>query len=164
MNKKFIYGIAVVKFGTATIGYIEKGSWDWGGTKPESVDVEAEQVPDAPVLTLLQKNGQISPTFNLIQLDYENLKNTLGGTLIRTGGSDECTGWMAPTSLVDLSGKWTIDFVSGQTMTIPNGTILANLGGKLTLTEVSKVECQLKIAKPEDGGSPYMITDTPAEG
>ena len=29
----------------------EKGSWDWGGQKPESVDIEAEQVPDAPVLT-----------------------------------------------------------------------------------------------------------------
>ena len=75
-NKKFIYGIAAVKKGTTLIGYIEKGSWDWGGAKPESVDVEAEQVPDAPVLTLLQKNGQVSPTFNLIQLDYENLKNT----------------------------------------------------------------------------------------
>lgn len=47
-NKNFIYGIAVVTFGAATIGWIEKGSWDWGGTKPESVDVEAEQVPDAP--------------------------------------------------------------------------------------------------------------------
>lgn len=73
-NKNFIYGIAAVKKGTMLIGYIEKGSWDWGGQKPESVDVEAEQVPDAPVLTLLQQNGRIAPTFNLIQLNYENLK------------------------------------------------------------------------------------------
>lgn len=162
MNKKFIYGIGAVKFGEAVIGYIEKGSWDWGGTKSESVDVEAEQVPDAPVLTLIQKNGQISPTFNLIQLDYENLKNVLGGELVGTSG--KYTGWKAPTSLVDLKGKWTIDFVSGQTMTIPNGTILANLGGKLTLTEVSKVECQLKVNKPEDGSAPYEINDTQQEG
>lgn len=162
-NKKFIYGIAAVKKGTTLIGYIEKGSWDWGGTKPESVDVEAEQVPDAPVLTLLQKNGQVSPTFNLIQLDYENLKNILGGELVKTGsgGNEKVTGWKAPSSLVELRDKWTIDFVSGQTMTIPNGTILANLGGKLTLTEVSKVECQLKVNKPEDGGAPYEINDTP---
>ena len=156
--KKFIYGIAAVQFAGALIGYIEKGSFDWGGTKPESVDVEAEQVPDAPVLTLLTKNGSISPTFNLIQLDYENLKAVLGGTLIGTEGS--YTGWKAPTDLVQLSGKWTIDFVSGQTMTIPNGSILANLGGKLTLTEVSKLECQLKVNKPADGGSPYEINDT----
>ena len=156
--KKFIYGIAAVYFAEALIGYIEKGSFDWGGSKPESVDVEAEQVPDAPVLTLLTKNGSISPTFNLIQLDYENLKAVLGGTLIGTEGS--YTGWKAPTDLVQLSGKWTIDFVSGQTMTIPNGIILANLGGKLTLTEVSKLECQLKLNKPADGGSPYEINDT----
>ena len=42
MDKNFKYGIASVKFGDKTIGYIEKGSWDWGGTKPESTDVEAE--------------------------------------------------------------------------------------------------------------------------
>lgn len=156
--KKFIYGIAAVQFAGALIGYIEKGSFDWGGTKPESVDVEAEQVPDAPVLTLLTKNGSISPTFNLIQLDYENLHSVLGGTLVGTEGA--YTGWKAPTDLVQLSGKWTIDFVSGQTMTIPNGSILANLGGKLTLTEVSKLECQLKVNKPADGGSPYEINDT----
>ena len=162
MNKNFIYGIAAVKFGTIVIGYIEKGSWDWGGTKPETTDVEAEQVPDAPVLTLVKKNGQISPTFNLIQLDYENLHNVLGGELV--GSEGNYTGWKAPTSLVEKIGKWTIDFVSGQTMTIPNGTILANLGGKLTLTEVSKVECQLKVNKPSDGSAPYEISNTPIEG
>lgn len=157
-NSNFIYGIAVVTFGTKTIGWIEKGSWDWGGTKPESVDVEAEQVPDAPVLTLLQKNGQVSPTFNLIQLDYKNIQAVLGGTLV--GGDDSPTGWQAPTDLVQLSGEWSIQFMSGQTMTIPNGTILANLGGKLTLTEVSKIECQLKVNKPSGGGSPYSINNT----
>lgn len=163
---KFIYGIAAVKFGEQVIGYIEKGSWDWGGTKSESTDVDAEQVPDAPVFVLMQKNGQLSPTFNLIQLDYENLYTVLGGTLVKTGEGDSATvtGWKAPTELVDIRGSWTIDFVSGQTMTIPNGLILANLGGKLTLTEVSKVECQLKIMKPDDGSAPYEINDTPEEG
>lgn len=42
-NKKFMYGIGKVRFGEKVIGYIEKGSWDWGGTKPEKTDVEAEQ-------------------------------------------------------------------------------------------------------------------------
>lgn len=157
MDKNFKYGIASVKFEDKTIGYIEKGSWDWGGTKPESTDVEAEQVPDAPVLTILTKNASISPTFNIIQLDYENIHTVLGGTLV--GSSGNYTGWKAPTSLVQLSGKWTITFVSGQTCTIPNATILANLGGKLTLTEVSKLECQLKVNKPSDGSAPYDIQD-----
>lgn len=162
MSKKFIYGIGEVLFGDFVIGYIEKGSWDWGGTKPESTDVEAEQVPDAPVLTLVTKNGSISPTFNLIQLDYENLQKVLGGTLV--GAKPNYTGWKAPTSLVEMRGKTTINFVSKQTMTIPNSTMMANLGGKLTLTEVSKLECQLKVNKPEDGSSPYEINDTVEEG
>ena len=161
MNKDFIYGIGRVKLGDFTLGYIEKGSWDWGGTKPESVDVEAEQVPDAPVLTLLTKNGSISPTFNLIQLNYENMQKVAGGSLVGTEGA--YTGWKAPTDLVEIRDSCTIDFKSGQTMTIPNATILSNLGGKLTLTEVSKMECQLKINKPADGGSPYEINNTVKE-
>ncbi len=157
-NKNFIYGIGAVKINDQVIGYIEKGSWDWGGQKPEVADVEAEQVPDAPVLSLPVKNGTISPTFNLIQLDYPNLQLVLGGTLI--GTSPNYTGWEAPTSLVDISGPVTIDFVSGQTMTIPNSLLISNLGGKLTLTEVSKIECQLKVMKPSNGGAPYKIEDT----
>lgn len=160
MNKNFIYGIAKVTFGDFVLGYIEKNSWEWGGSKPESVDIEAEQVPDAPVLTLLQKNAQVSPSFNLIQLNYENMVNILGGELV--GTKLKPTGWKAPADLVQKSGAWKIEFVSGQIMTIPNGTILANLGGKLTLTEVSKLECQLKINKPENGGAPYGIDDAPA--
>lgn len=161
-NKDFIYGIAAVKFNSKVVGYIEKGSWDWGGTKPESTDIEAEQVPEAPVLTLLQKNGQISPTFNMIQMNYENIQAMLGGTLVGSAGS--YTGWKAPTSLIELRGPWEIDFVSGQRMTIPNGTILSNLGGKLTLTEVSKIECQLKVNKPETAdAAPYEINDIPDE-
>jgi len=157
-NKNFIYGLGRLTFAGFVVGYIEKGSWDWGGTKPESVDIEAEQVPDAPVLTLAQKNGQIAPTFNIIQLNYENLQKVLGGTLV--GSAPDYTGWEAPSALVMNTGKCAIDFASGQTLTAPNATLLGNLGGKLTLTEVSKLECQLKVNKPTDGGAPYKITDT----
>lgn len=156
-----MYGIAEVKFGEKTVGYIEKGSFDWGGSKPESTDIEAEQVPDAPVLSLAQKNGQISPTFNLIQLDYETLQAMLGGELV--GSTGNYTGWKAPTSLIQISGAWTIKLVSGQTVSIPNGMIMANLGGKLTMTEVSKLECQLKVLKPSDGSAPYEINDSAEE-
>ena len=156
--KKFIYGLGAVKYKSVLLGYIEKGSFDWGGQKGESTDVEAEQVPGAPVLTLVTKNGTIAPTFNIIQLDYANLKACIGGTLV--GSESAPTGWKAPSELVELRGEVNIDFVSGQTMTIPNALLMSNLGGKLTLTEVSKLECQLKINAPEDGGAPYEINDT----
>ena len=158
MNKKdFLYGLSKMSFNSKEVGYIEKDSFDWGGTAPESVDVEAEQVPDAPVLVLAQKNGTIAPKFNMIQLNYTNLAAMLGGTATDTG-------WKAPTDLVQLTGPCTIDTPSGKRISIPNAMLLANLDGKLTLKEVSKVACQLTVMKPADGSAPYEILDIPSEG
>jgi len=159
-TKKFMYGIGKVTFDGKTVGYIEKDSWEWGGEKGESVDVNAEQVPNAPVLVLQQSNGKLKPTFNLIQLDYETLQMALGGELV--GSSGAYTGWMAPTSVVQIAGKWAIDLVSGQTVTIPKGLLSANLGGKLALSEVSKLECELAVMLPDEGGAPYSVADTAA--
>ncbi len=151
-SKNFIYGIAAIYLGdmSTKIGYIEKGSWDWGGQKPEVTDVEAEQVPDAPVISIVNSNTQNNPTFNLIQLDYVNLHRFLGGRLV-TGG------WEAPSDIVRLQGRFYIEFASGQVMVIPEAAIYASMGGKLTLTEVSKIECQLEMMKPESGEKTYKI-------
>ena len=70
------------------------------------------------------------------------------------------TGWKAPTDLVELRDKCEIQLKSGQTVTIPSATLMANLGGKLTLTEVSKIECQLTVNAPDDGSAPYDVADT----
>lgn len=166
MNKKdFLYGLSKLTFNGKEVGYIEKDSFEWGGTAPESIDIEAEQVPDAPVLVLAQKNGTIAPTFNMIQLNYGNLADMLGGTVTYTGEGQNrvATGWEAPTELVQLNGACTIDTPSGKRVSIPNGMLLSNLDGKLTLTEVSKVKCTLKVMKPADGSAPYKILDIPTE-
>ena len=155
-NKDFLYGLSKMTFAGKTVGYIEKDSFEWGGKAPESVDVDAEQVPDAPVLTLVQKNSTVEPKFNMIQLNYENMAALLGG-------KSTATGWEAPTDLLQLSGECLIDTPSGKRVKIPNAVLLSNLGGKLTLTEVSKIECQLKVMKPADGTAPFSIVDIPAE-
>ena len=154
-NKDFLYGLSKMTFAGKTVGYIEKDSVEWGGKAPESVDVDAEQVPDAPVLTLVQKNSTVEPKFNMIQLNYENMAALLGG-------KSTATGWEAPTDLLQLSGECLIDTPSGKRIKIPNAVLLSNLGGKLTLTEVSKIECQLKVMKPADGTAPFSIIDIPA--
>ena len=153
-NKDFLYGLSKMTFAGKTVGYIEKDSFEWGGKAPESVDVDAEQVPDAPVLTLVQKNSTVEPKFNMIQLNYENMAALLGG-------KSTATGWEAPTDLLQLSGECLIDTPSGKRIKIPNAVLLSNLGGKLTLTEVSKIECQLKVMKPADGTAPFSIIDIP---
>lgn len=162
-NKNFMYGIGAVKYKDFIVGYIEKNSFDMGGVAPEAAKIEAEQVPGTPVLVIPQSNGSISPKFNVIQLNYANLKALLGGTLhYKAEDVSKSTpiGWTAPASAMRMSGPWELALVSGQSILIPNGTLLANLGGKLTLTETAKIETQLEVAVPEDGGQPYGVFDT----
>ena len=162
VNKNFLYGLSKLSFGTKEVGWIEKDSFDFNGKQPESVDINAEQVPDAPVLTLAQSNGTIVPKFNMIQLNYANLVLLLGGKLIKKQASDpddKAIGWEAPKDLIQLSGPWKIETPAGKKIEIANGTLVSNLGGKLSLKEVAKIECQLNVLKPEDGSAPYSIKD-----
>ena len=163
MNKNFMYGVGAVKYRDFTIGYIEKNSFDLGGVKPEAAKVEAEQVPGTPVLVIPQSNGSIAPTFNVIQLNYDNLHELLGGMLHYKSDDTEKknpVGWSAPTASMLMEGPWELALVSGQSVLIPNGTLLSNLGGKLTLTETAKIECTLELAMPENGGQPYGVFNT----
>lgn len=163
MSKKFMYGIGAVKFKGSALGYIEKNSWSNNAKKPEVAEVNAEQKPGAPVLSIPQSNGTFAPTFNLIQLDFENLLGALGGKLVYEPTDTEKKnpiGWAAPNDIVQLSGGWQIDLVSGQSIMIANGTLLAALGGQLTLTETAKIECELRVAQAEDDGEPYAVFET----
>lgn len=153
-----MYGLGAVKYKGAEVGYIAKNSFDFGGKKPEAAKIEAEQVPGAPVLVIAQTNGTIAPKFDMIQLNFESLKQLLGGTLHYSDGAQTTVvGWTAPTDAVTLSGPWELKLVSGQSVLIPNATLLSNLGGKLTLTETSKIECELELSAPaEKGVPPYL--------
>jgi len=164
-NKNFMYGVGTVKYKDFIVGYIEKNSFDLGGVKPEAAKVEAEQVPGTPVLVIPQSNGSIAPKFNVIQLNYANLHKLLGGTLHYKAGDTEKknpVGWTSPTAAMLMAGPWELALVSGQSVLIPNGTLLSNLGGKLTLTETAKIECTLEVAMPEDGSQPHGVFDTDA--
>ena len=66
-------------------------------------------------------------------------------------------GWTAPQTAILMQGPWELSLVSGQSVLIPTGTLLSNLGGKLTLTETAKIECTLEVAMPEDGSQPYGV-------
>lgn len=141
-----MYGIGAVKYKGEQVGYIAKNSFDMGGTKPESADIEAEQVPGAPVLTIPQSNGKIGPKFDMIQLNFESLKQFLGGRLHKSG--EKTVGWTAPRAALVMEGPWELALVSGQSVLIPNATLLSDLAGKLTLTETAKIEVELKVTMP----------------
>lgn len=158
-----MYGIGAVKYKDFTVGYIEKNSFDMGGKKPEAAKIEAEQVPGSPVLVIPQSNGTIAPTFNVIQLNFDNLHKLLGGSLhYKKDDTEKKTpvGWSAPSAAMQMQGPWELALVSGQSVLMPNATLLSDLGGKLTLTETAKVECSLEVAIPEGGGQPYAVFDS----
>ena len=141
-----MYGIGAVKYKNKEVGYIAKGSFDMGGTKPESTDIEAEQVPGAPVLVIPQSNGKIAPKFDMIQLNFETLHQLLGGALHKS--ADKVVGWTAPRDAMVMEGPWELALVSGQSVLIPAATLLSDLAGKLTLTETAKIEVELKVTAP----------------
>ena len=151
-----MYGIGAVKYMGKKVGYVEKNSFDLGGKKPEAAKIEAEQKPGVPVLVIPQTNGTIAPTFNMIQLNFESLKQFLGGALHKKG--DAIIGWTSPSSAMIMEGPWEIALVSGQSILIPNATLLSDLGGKLTLTETAKIEVALEVSMPTvEDVPPYGI-------
>lgn len=162
MNKNFMYGIGEVLYRGEKIGYIAKNSFDLGGMKPEAAEIEAEQVPGSPVLVIAQSNGKIGPKFDMIQLSFESLQQLLGGYLIKNS-ENKVTGWTAPRSAMVMEGPWELKLVSGQSILMPNATLLSDLAGKLTLTETAKIEVELKVAMPtEEGVPPYGVFDSNA--
>lgn len=162
MNKNFMYGIGEVRYRGTKVGYIAKNSFDLGGVKPEAAEIEAEQAPGGPVCVIPQSNGKIGPKFDMIQLTFESLQQLLGGRLLKNS-DNTITGWTAPRSAMVLEGPWELKLVSGQSILIPNATLLSDLAGKLTLTETAKIEVELKVAMPaEDGVPPYGVFNSDA--
>ena len=157
-----MYGIGAVKYRGTKVGYIAKNTFDLGGTKPEAAEIEAEQVPGGPVCVIPQSNGKIGPKFDMIQLSFESLHQLLGGRLLKNSDGT-VIGWTAPRSAMVMEGPWELELVSGQSILIPNATLLADLAGKLTLTETAKIEVELKVAMPtEEGVPPYGVFDSDA--
>ena len=158
-EQNLMFGLDEFKFDGKSWGFIEEDSFDWGGQEGEVTEIRAAQKKGYPVKIIPKSNGTIKPAFDLIQLSYENLAATMGGTVKKTG--EKATGWTAPSKLVQVTGEAVIDTDSGQRITIPNCLVSAYIGGNLNLTPVSKIKCKLSIAEPADGAAPFTIEDIP---
>ena len=160
-NTGLIYGLDKVKFNEELLGFIEEDSFDFGGAKGEVTEIKAAQIKGFPIKVIPKSNGTIKPTFDLIQMDYDTMAAIMGGAVVKTG--EKTTGWNAPSKLVMVTGKLTIDTDSGQRITIPKCLVSGYIGGNLNLTSVSKIKMEISIIDPGDGSQPFSITDIPAE-
>lgn len=157
-KQNVMYGLDELKFNGQSLGFIEEDSFDWGGAKGETTEIRAAQKKGYPVVIIPKSNGKVAPTFDLIQFDYENMAEVLGGD-VKTDAQGKAIGWEAPSNLVTVTGEITIDTDTGQRITIPNAVLSAYISGNLNLSSVSKIKCELGIMEPADGGKPFTIED-----
>lgn len=151
----FMYGLDKFTFNAKDLGFIEDDSFDWGGAAGEVTEIMAAQKKGFPVKILPKSNGTQKPTFDLIQLGFENLAAVLGGEVVKE--NTKITGWKAPDKIVMITGEAVIETDSGHRITIPNCMLQAYIGGNLNMTSVSKIKCTLNIMEPTGGGAPYKI-------
>ncbi len=59
----------------------------------------------------------------MIQLTFESLEQLLGGKLHKSG--EKIVGWTAPRAAMVMEGPWELELVSGQSVLIPNATLLS---------------------------------------
>lgn len=88
----FMYGLAVVKVGEKKLGYIEENSFKLNGAKGEVTKINAAQKHGGPVLVIPKSNGTIAPSFDLIQMDYENMAALMGGVVKKTAEKSDGLG------------------------------------------------------------------------
>jgi len=157
----FMYGLAEVKVGEKTLGYIEENSFKLNGAKGESTEINAAQVHSAPVLIIPKKNGTIAPSFDLIKMNYENMAAVMGGTVTETGteGNMKKTGWKAPSKLVQTTDSVTILTDSAHQISIKKALITGYIDGDLNLDSVTKIKMEVKVMMPDDGSEPYSVDD-----
>lgn len=84
-EQNLMFGLDEFKFNGKSWGFIEEDSFDWGGQEGEVTEIRAAQKKGYPVKIIPKSNGTIKPAFDLIQLSYENLAATMGGTVKKTG-------------------------------------------------------------------------------
>lgn len=154
----FMYGLAVVKVGEKTLGYIEENSFKLNGAKGEVTKINAAQKHGGPVLVIPKSNGTIAPSFDLIQMDYENMAALMGGEVVKTSDS-AATGWKAPSKLVQITSPLTIQTDSSHEVKIKKAFVSAYIDGDLNLDSVSKVKVEVEVMIPDDGSEPYSIDD-----
>lgn len=156
----FMYGLAAVKLDDLLLGYIEEGSFKLNGAKGEVTEINAAQKHGGPVLVIPKSNGTIAPSFDLIQMDYDNMATLMGGQVVKTG--ENTTGWAAPSALVQTSGKLTIQTDSSHEIVVKKAFVSAYIDGDLSLDSVSKIKVETKALIPDDGGSPFSINNKTA--
>lgn len=145
-----MYGVAAVKFKTSeggekTLGWLDENGMQPAGNAPTFMDVNAAQVTDGPVDSIMTNPGSDAFTMNLIQLNAENMVNVFGG-------KKEADGSYTPPTKMVANGVLTITMHSGHSYRVFNSRLSRNgWQNGINMQNVLAMGIRVDMLKPTDG-------------
>lgn len=152
-NDGIVVLLDALVFNGKKIGYVSEDGMDWGGESAEYLRVWAAQKRNAPVKKLKKKAATNVITFNLIELRAQNCADVMGGDV-------EDEKWNFPSDSVMLEGPLKILSGTGQTIEIYKVSLDGAIRGTLGGDDPLRIECEMEMELPEDGGSPGCMYPT----
>jgi len=138
-----------------TIGNISEEGVDWGGDKPTYNKLVAAQKRNGIVKKVLSNPGSDILTFQMIQLNAQNMVNVAGGTAVGEV-------WNAPSKKVLITGPASIKTGTGQSIVFKEVALGAEVRGKLGNSGNLYMDCEAEMISPSDDSSPFSIEPTVA--
>lgn len=152
INDGFMMLLDEVSFGGKVIGLISADGLTWGGDDPTIFDLNAAQLRNGPVKSLVTAPGTDQFTFQMIQLIAENMQDILGGDI---NGEN----FSAPETVQTKEDVMTIKAGTGQTIFIPKASMYGKVRGQLGGTNNLYINTVAKILA-QRGVPPYDIGPT----
>ncbi len=148
-----ILHLAKMELKGAEVGLISEEGVDWGGEKPQFVEVVAAQTRSV-VKKVLKKAGTNVMSFKLIELKVANLMQLLGGSA--DSGTPE--KWLAPLTPVLIEGALKLTTVTGQVVEAAKVSLSGEVRGTIGGDDPLYVECEMTVLNDGET-SPFSITN-----
>lgn len=152
INDGFMMLLDEVTFGGKVLGLISAEGLTWGGDDPTMFDLNAAQLRNGPVKSIVVAPGTDQLTFQMIQLVAENMQDILGGDI---NGEN----FSAPESVQTMEDVMLIKTGTGQTITIPKASMYGKVRGQLGGTNNLYINTVAKILA-QKGVSPFSMGPT----
>lgn len=141
-----------VSFGGKVLGLISADGLTWGGDDPTIFDLNAAQLRNGPVKSIMTAPGTDQFTFQMIQLVPENIQDIMGGDI---NGEN----FSAPEVVQTKEDVMGIKTGTGQTIAIPKASMYGKVRGQLGGTNNLYINATAKILA-QKGVSPFSIGPT----
>ena len=144
-NTGAIYGVSDLIYNGVKMGLISEDGLQPGGDSPTKNRVWSAQKRNAPFAVIMASPGSKMWTFTLIELLPKNMVQVMGG-------KEESDGsYTPPAEDKAINGVFDIKTVTGHTIRIYNGNLIANFANGLNYSNVLGISCELEMQEVAKG-------------